>query len=299
MSWRHADEPEVTESVVRALIRSQCPQWAELPRRFVSLGGTDNVMVRLGDNLAVRLPRRAKASGQAVKEWTWLPRLARALPCRVPTPRHCGQPDYGFPWQWSVCDWLPGDDLTRQAVADWDGLARDLASVLLALWDCDPTGGPTPGDHNFWRGVPLAARDAQTRAAIEAIKSEFDPAGLLRVWEASVAALPSVDPPVWSHGDIAPGNILAGAGRFHALIDWGGLSVGDRANDVMAAWTVLPPEARGLFRRALGVRDDVWLRAKGWALSVAAIQLPYYASLYPALADQARRVLRQVAADDG
>ena len=53
----HADEIDTDASLVRRLLASQFPQWADLSIERVSSGGTDNAIYRLGDDLAVRLPR--------------------------------------------------------------------------------------------------------------------------------------------------------------------------------------------------------------------------------------------------
>ena len=52
----HADEIEVTEALVAALIADQMPDLAALPMTIVEPWGTDNAIWRLGDDLVVRLP---------------------------------------------------------------------------------------------------------------------------------------------------------------------------------------------------------------------------------------------------
>jgi aminoglycoside phosphotransferase (APT) family kinase protein len=74
-------------------------------------------------------------------------------------------------------------------------------------------------------------------------------------------------PPVWVHGDPAPGNLLARDGRLSAVIDFGTLAVGDPAVDLIGAWTSLDPQGREVFRDKLGVDDDTWLRGRVWGLS--------------------------------
>ena len=51
-------------------------------------------------------------------------------------------------------------------------------------------------------------------------------------------------PPVWIHGDPAPGNVLAIDGRLSAVIDFGTVAVGDPACDLIAAWTFFSADAR-------------------------------------------------------
>ena len=42
------------------------------------------------------------------------------------------------------------------------------------------------------------------------------------------------------------------------------------------------------------IDDDTWERARGWALSIALIMLPYYKNSNPVLAKLARRMIEQV-----
>jgi len=96
---------------------------------------------------------------------------------------------------------------------------------------------------------------------------------------------------VWLHGDLQAGNLLAVDGRLSAVIDFGCLGVGDPACDVAAAWTYLSADSRNAFRAALPVDDATWARARGWALSVGLIALPYYRTTNPVLAGIARRAI--------
>jgi aminoglycoside phosphotransferase (APT) family kinase protein len=52
----HADELDVPEPLVRSLVDTQFPQWADQELERVARWGTDNAMYRLGDDLLVRLP---------------------------------------------------------------------------------------------------------------------------------------------------------------------------------------------------------------------------------------------------
>lgn len=80
----------------------------------------------------------------------------------------------------------------------------------------------------------------------------------------------------WLHGDLLPGNLLVVDGRLSAVIDWGGLGVGDPACDLQPAWNVFTGESRAVYRAELEVDDASWLRGRGWALLQAVIALPYY-----------------------
>jgi aminoglycoside phosphotransferase (APT) family kinase protein len=84
------------------------------------------------------------------------------------------------------------------------------------------------------------------------------------------------------HGDLKATNLLCQAGRLSAVIDFGGLAVGDPAVDLLPAWNMGDATSRRVFRDVMQVDDDTWLRGQAWALSVAVIELPYY--LYSNLA---------------
>jgi aminoglycoside phosphotransferase (APT) family kinase protein len=47
------------------------------------------------------------------------------------------------------------------------------------------------------------------------------------VWDAALEATDWQREPVWFHGDLLSGNVLVEQGRLSAVIDFGGLAVGD------------------------------------------------------------------------
>ena len=293
----HADERDIDAALVRRLLAAQFPQWAELTLAPVESAGTDNVLHRLGGDMVVRLPRRPGATGQVEKEHRWLPELAPLLPLAIPVPLAEGRPGEGYPWSWSVYRWLEGDTATEGRVTDPGQAARSLGQFVAAMQRIDPSGGPRPGAPNSSRGVPLATRDAETRAAIRALSDVYDAAALTAAWEAALAAPAWHGAPVWLHGDLHAANLLADRGRLCAVIDFGCLGVGDPASDVMVAWTYLSPDTREVFRAELAVDDATWSRGRGWALSMGAIALPYYHRSNPVLASIARHAIDQALAD--
>ena len=292
----HEGEVATDLSLVRRLLAAQFPGWAGLPIKSVRSAGTDNAVYRLGDDMAVRLPRIPWATGQVEKEHRWLPRLAPHLPLAIPTPLAMGKPGEGYPWHWSVYKWLEGENATVERIADPRRMAIDLAQFILALQRVDPAGGPPPGAHNSYRGVPLAKRDTPTREAISALHGTVDTEAATAAWEDALGAPEWHGRPVWIHGDLQPGNLLAVEGRLTAVIDFGCLGVGDPACDVMPAWLFLPADARAIFRAELQVDDATWARGRGWALSLGLIALPYYHITNPVLAGIARRAIAEVLA---
>jgi aminoglycoside phosphotransferase (APT) family kinase protein len=291
----HADEIDIDADLVGRLVAEQFPEWAALPLVQVRPYGTDNALYRLGDDLVVRLPRRERTAVTLKKERRWLPKLAPHLPLAVPVPLADGVPADGYPFHWSVYGWLEGENATVERVADSREAAADLAQFVAALQRIDPTGGPPPGEHNFFRGEPLSRRDEAVRNSIHALRDEIDVGVVTAAWEPAVRAPEWQRAPVWIHGDLDSRNLLVEQGRLRAVIDWGGLGVGDPACDVMVAWKVFSVDARELFRAELGVDDATWTRSHGWALSQALGALSYYSlDTNPVLVREARRWLAEV-----
>jgi aminoglycoside phosphotransferase (APT) family kinase protein len=294
----HADELDVEVELVRRLLAEQFPEWTDLRLEPVLPLGTDNANFRLGDELLVRLPRRPRTSVTLEKERHWLPLLAPHLPLAVPVPVAKGIAGDGYPFAWSVYRWLPGETATVAPVADPLQLARDLAELIAALWRLDPSDGPLPGEHNFFRGEPLGARDEAMRSGTAKLARELDTDAVTAVWEDALAAPEWQRPPVWIHGDLDARNLLVQDGRLSAVIDWGSAGVGDPACDAMVAWKLLPPDARRVFRAALAIDDGMWRRGRGWAVSQAIGALAYYTEETNAvLVREARRWLAAVLAD--
>jgi len=278
----HDDELAIDESLVRCLLAEQFPEWADLPLTRVEPDGTVNVIYRLGADLSVRLPRRDGPETEADIEFEWLPFLAPRLPVEIPIPVARGRPGPGYPWYWSIHTWLDGDAPT----APLD--AGDTAALVAALQRIDVAGGPEPAGG---RGRPLETRDRVVREALERV----DAPGALELWERAVRAPEWTGPPVWIHADLDRRNVLVRNGRLAAVLDWGGLGLGDPAVDVMVAWKLIARDDRERFRALLDVDDATWLRAQGWAVSQALSALGYYTpETNPALFAEATRWLGEV-----
>src|SRR5207302_8820241 len=139
----------------------QFPYSADRPSSPVGSTGTDNAMFRLGDDLAVRLPRVRRASADIDTEQRWLPVLAPHLPVAIPEIVAVGEPAAELPWRWSVNRWLTGRNPAVDALTQPEDLAIDLAEFITALRAIDPAGAP-----KLSRSGPLASRDEATVAAI-------------------------------------------------------------------------------------------------------------------------------------
>jgi aminoglycoside phosphotransferase (APT) family kinase protein len=207
-----------------------------------------------------------------------------------------GVPGDGYPWCWSIYHWLEGESATGGRINDLRQFAATLAAFLAALQQIDPTGGPPPGPHNFFRGGSLAVYDRQTRDAITALHGSIDRSAVTAVWEAALeAAWHGI--PVWLHGDVDASNLLVRWGRLSAVIDFGCSGIGDPACDLTIAWTFFSRECREAFRAGLSVDGATWARGRGWALWKALIALAAYPGTNPLEVGKARRVVDEVLID--
>lgn len=285
----------LTPQLAAALITAQFPHWAHLPVELVVPGGHDNRTFRLGDELTIRLPTDDGYVAGELKEHEWLPRLAPQLPLPIPELVAVGSPGPLFPRPWSVRRWIPGEPLDPAGIDDPERFVHDLAGFLLALRAADASGGPAAGPQSFFRGADPRAYDAQTRETIAELRDELGASRVTALWEAALESSWG-GPPVWFHGDIAPGNLLMADGRLAAVIDFGTSGVGDPACDLVIAWTVLRGDARELFRDQVGLDAGTWARARGWALWKALITIAEHRATRSAVADEARELLREILA---
>lgn len=286
----HRDEVHTDVALVGRLLAAQFRQWADLPIRLITSTGTDNTLYRLGDDMVVRLPRSGWSAARVAKEQRWLPWLAPQLPVAIPVPLGAGTPAEGYPWPWSVYRWLAGEPPASDHPAAPRALALALAELIAALRRVEPLEGPPAGQ-------TLAMKDAQVRAAIAALRDMIDADAVTAAWAAALRLPAWTGPPVWFHGDLAPGNVLLSDGRLSAVIDFAGMGVGDPSEDVRIAWTLLPADVRDVFRAALPVDDATWARGRARALAQSLAQLLYYRDTHPALADDVCQVICEIVAD--
>lgn len=286
----HPEEHVATVRQVTLLVAEQLPQWADLPVTAVSEFGTDHCLFHLGADLVVRMPRAPWAVEQVERDARWLPHLAPHLPVPIPTPVALGEPGQGFPWPWSVVPWIEG----VPPVADDDSvLGLDLAGFVTALHAVPSNGGPPKQAGT--RGAPVRDWDDAVRQGIEQgrdlIATVVDPDLVIETWQRVRATPDWSGDPVWIHGDLLPGNMLVRDGRLSAVIDFGGLGLGDPAADLIPFWTGLNSTEREVFRDAVGYDEDTWTRALGWAIAPAITGLDYYRDSVQAFVDRGLRTL--------
>lgn len=278
-------EVAITPGLAGALLAEQHPDLADLPIRHVE-DGWDNAVYRLGDDLALRLPRRAVAAWLVVSEQTWLPMLAPSLPLPVPAPVRKGVAGAGYPYPWSVVPWFDGEMICKAPARPGEG--ERLAAFLKALHRPAPPEAPS----NRFRGVPLAERAEAFEGRyreVEARAGAF-PAHVRRTWETGLAA-PIDLPRTWLHGDLHGRNVLTKEGRLAAVIDWGDVAAGDAACDVAGAWMLLDDRgSRDSALAAYGPTSATLARARGWAACMAVMMAAGDARMIGMAADLIRRL---------
>ena len=270
---------EITEFIVVKMIENQFPHLTHLTIKAVEFGGHDNRTFRLGDDLLIRLPSAESYALKVPKEQKWLPFLASNLPLPIPTPVFMGKPSNDYPFNWSIYRWIEGKSANslKKEELDFVSIALDLAKFLNALYNVDTNDALMqdnllPGKHNFFRGAHPSVYDLETRLAIKRLEEFIDSDRATALWEKAISSKLSKDP-VWIHGDVASGNIIIKDKKLAAVIDFGGMGIGDPACDLVINWTFFENEARKKFKKHIELDSDTWDRARGWALWKALITL--------------------------
>ena len=255
----------IDNQLVRRLIATQFPHWKDLLVQPVAVGGWDNRTFHLGEHMLVRMPSAEEYATKVEKEQKWLPKLAPLLPLPIPEPLAMGEPAEDYPWRWSVYRWIEGETAAAGPIENMDDLATCLAKFVIAMQQIDTTDGPLPmlGDFSYIGG--LTAYDDETRQAIKVLKNKIDTDAATELWQKALSSSWQY-PSVWVHGDISAANLLVKDGRLSAVIDFGGLAIGDPACDLVIAWKFFRSESRKTFRKMLPLDADTWARGRAWAL---------------------------------
>lgn len=249
--------------------------------------------------MSVRLPSAERYIQQVQKEHEWLPKLAPHLPLPITTPIAIGEPDSGYPWQWSINGWIAGETASTGRIADLPRFARSLAEFLTSLQGIDSTNAPTSGP--FKRGGDVAYYDDESRQAIEILENgelgeNLDTNAITDVWDTALESKWTKSP-IWIHGDVSLGNLLVKNGELSAVIDFGGICVGDPACDLAIAWTAFKGESREVFRTGLNLDNATWARGRGWALWKALITYSGLSETNAVKAQTSRQTIERILAD--
>jgi aminoglycoside phosphotransferase (APT) family kinase protein len=282
-----AAEIDIDAELVRSLLAEQHPDLADRDLRLVA-NGWDNAILRLGDDLVVRLPRRAAAAKLIEHEQRWLPEIASRVRIPVPVPVRVGLPGEGFPWSWTIAEWFDGDRASSLSHDSLRPVAGALADFVRELHVVAPVDAP----FNPVRGIPLAVR---ADAVDERLASGLvpNPQEIAHAWHAALTAPVWRGGPVWLHGDLHPANILIRGDALAAVIDFGDVCSGDPATDLATAWLTFDATGRAAFLNALGYDEATWARARGWAILLGNALVSFSAD-NPALMAIGRHALEQV-----
>jgi aminoglycoside phosphotransferase (APT) family kinase protein len=204
---------------------------------------------------------------KVLKEQEWLPKLQAHLSVTIPKPLALGKPSADYPWHWSIYAWLEGESSNALTFSDHElePIAVRLAKFIKELHKIEPSNELLPGLHNYWRGDHVSVYDAQARSQIANLQGMIDSQAAFTLWEKAVHSR-WTQPLVWVHGDLSSGNILVKEGKLAAVIDFGGMGVGDPACDLVIAWTFFKGSSREIFKEQVNLDRDTWDRARGWAL---------------------------------
>ncbi len=284
----HEGEIDIDTPLVKRLLTEQFSNLAKRPVTLVRSTGTVNAIYRLGQDLCVRLPRMDIWANSLNKERLWLPKLAPHISLTIPKPLAQGMPTDYYPYPWAIYQWISGSPYQDNLISDEHQAAYDLVNFILELRNVDIVGAPRGGRR------PLIELDVATCSAIASSCNMIDAEAVSAAWERSLEVPPWNGNPVWLHGDLLRPNLLVQSGRLYAVIDFGGVGVGDPAADVIPAWTVFNKVGRDAFRQALDVDDDTWNRARGYALHQALMIIPYYPETNPEFVTLAKRTVEKI-----
>ena len=294
----HENQIEVTPAMVTQLICAQFPQWTDLPLSQVASHGTVNALFRIGTELVARLPiERGDVETKRVElmsEMDAARRLLPVSPVATPEPVAMGEPDADYPLPWCVYRWIPGAIASQTDAASAPRFAEQLAGFVRAVRSL-PTQGRS--FHGTRRGGVLTQHDAYVTTGLQRSRGMIDTQALANLWD-RLRATPHAYSATWTHGDLMPGNMLAGDHNLTGVIDVGQFGVADPALDLQPAWNFFTPPARAAFRRALGCDDNEWDRGKGWAFAQAIGCLWYYRETNPVMSETAHHTLQALLDDD-
>lgn len=162
----------------------------------------------------------------------------------IPVPVAMGRPSQGFSWYWSIYKWIDGVSANseRQQVdkdllltvpnlcsVDMNVIALECAAFLNELHKVDINGAPLPGAHNFFRGAHPKVYEEEVYDALRVLP---DVEKVASFWEQAMQSQNGAAP-VWIHGDLASWNIIIKDGYIAGVIDFGGMSIGDCAGDLI------------------------------------------------------------------
>jgi aminoglycoside phosphotransferase (APT) family kinase protein len=284
----HEGEIDIDTVLVKRLLAEEFPHLADMSITQVRSTGTVNAIFHLDNDLYVRLPRMEIWAENIVREWIWLPKLAPHISLKIPKPLAQGKPTNWYPYPWVIYHWIEASPYQDDLINDERQIAYDLANFIFELRSINIPGAPQGGRR------PLIELDPMTRSSIESSRDVIDTKAVLAAWTRSLESHPWHGKPVWIHGDLLKYNLLVRGSRLYAVIDFGGVGIGDPAADVVPARSIFNKIGRETFRQTLEVDDDTWSRARGYALHQALMIIPYYPKTNPEFVNMAKRTVEEI-----
>lgn len=290
----HKKEAKLSLEVVNQLLNEQFPEWSHQVIYPLNHQGTDNVMLKLGEDKIVRFPRTQRSEKSLKKECLWLPKLDSNLPIQIPHILGVGQPSEQYPYQWAIVNFLEGSCPSDSNPLDLTLAAKGLGHFIKELQKADIANAPLCS-----RKCPAMSSDKETRESMLALSDVFDIKAIAKLWDSALEVPPWKMDPVWLHGDIHAGNLLVQDRRLTGVIDFGMAGVGDPACDLMVAWMLFDQDTREIFHSAVNPDEAMWDRARGCALHFGIMAYSYYKDRDPFLAGLAKRTLNEILMDLG
>lgn len=272
MTERSIAGVEITDDLVRQLLREHAPDFAEYEIGRYYWLAPHHVTIRLGDDYAVRIQREGFDAAAYEESLTALRTLSADWPVKVQLPVLQVGPSDVLPVPWEVVPWYDGATASRAPLSALG--AVELGMALREMHQPAPEHAP----RHARASAPLAERTADFTAALAAAEASaaaegmrLDVAHCTDVWNKAVEAPVDVAP-AWVHGSLDPQYVIVNDGHLEAIIEWHFFGAGDPAVDLGAAAIMCDPEAA---ERMLSVYDPnlspaTYARARGMCVLHAA-----------------------------
>ncbi len=253
--------------------------------------GTDNIVYRLGKDRVIRVPRSEASLLQLQKEIKIIECLSKTnFDIRITEIVDFVDIKDSKKLKLPIYKWIEGEDLHHLVdFSAYKALALELANFTHHLHSMN-----VQDISIVRRGLPLSSQDKAVKEALDNLEGEIESKKLFDLWNSLVETPSWEKEPVFIHADLLPTNLIIKNNKLAAVIDWSLAGAGDPAIDFIPAWSIFDEESRAIYKEAAKVDENTWLRAKGWALSIALIILPYYKNKNKTMCDVAKRILSQI-----
>lgn len=285
----HIGELDLDLFAIQNMVHQHYPASKDLIFHETDLGGTQNHIFKLGDDLYLRLPRM-EGDTQILTETKWMEYIRPHVSFPLPIPVYVGLSSESYPAVWAIYRWLPGETITSLSVEEQDRLSDALADFIQSLHQL-----PVPEDAPSAGRKPINELASHIRECIQECAPYFSKeecAQMQTVLEEGLAASPWNGERVLIHADLLPTNLLVRDGKLEAILDFGSFGAGDPAFDLLPAWAILDSPLR--FKERMAPSEDEWNRSKTYAMYQALMIIPYYEESYPEFTAMAIRTIKRI-----